>query len=293
MEKGNILAKLVEEDFGLRWNGGKWARSVEHDSLIVNMESGWFFWNSEGIAGTTKDYLQKVRKLSKDQTRQLLYNTNGGTPLVRETGGVPYVPYEKLIEMLWINGKKDRDYWYDRTLTDTTIDRFRLGFFKGWFTIPLYADGRFINFQCRRDKPEKRIRPWYKGAKTVLFNEDILKFTDTVYITEGLVDAILLAQHDIPSVSKNNGAEYFDNGWFYKFLNVKNIYYIADNDKAGINGAKKVCAVLGKEKVKVFRFKDKSERYDTGDWFKEGNSKEEFLDRVNNESVYGFQEGDF
>lgn len=291
--KGSVLAKFVEQDFGLRWNGGKWARAVEHDSLIVDMEKGLFFWNSEGIAGTAKDYLIKVRKMSKDAARQLLYNTEGGTPLVRETGGVPCVPYEALVDALWMNGKNERTYWYDRTLTDSTIDRFRLGYFEGWYTIPLYKDGRFYNFQCRRDLPEKKIRPWYKGMKTVLFNEDILKFTDTVYIPEGLVDAIVLSQWGIPAVSKNNGAEYFDDKWYYKFLNIKNIYYIADNDKAGIIGAKKACAVLGKERVKVFRFKDKQEKYDTGDFFKDGGTGKEFIELVNNGAVYGYMEGDF
>ncbi len=72
--------------------------------------------------------------------------------------GVPSVPYEKLVEILWREGKNEREYWYKRTLKDTTIDRWRLGYFDGWYLIPLYLDGIFINFQCRRDEPEKRIK---------------------------------------------------------------------------------------------------------------------------------------
>jgi DNA primase len=293
MESKGLVATLVEQDFGLKWNGGRWARSLEHDSLVIDTEKDLFFWNSENKFGDALDYLIFIRKYSEKQAKEYLKSIHIGISPVAAVE-VPYVPYEKLVEILWVNGKSIRDYWYERTLTDNTIDRYRLGFFNGWFTIPLYSNNQFINFQCRRDKPEKRIKLWYKDTHftPVLFNEDVLKFTNTVFVPEGLVDCILLSQHGIPSVTKASGASYFNPEWVSKFKNIKEIYYIADNDIAGIKGAKKTAQVLGLDKVKIFRFKDKKEKYDTGDYFKEGGNPEEFVKLVKENSVYGFQEGD-
>lgn len=104
-----------------------------------------------------------------------------------------YTPYEKLVDFLWLNGKSDRTYWYHRCLEDSTIDRFRLGYFEGWYTLPIYYSGSLYNIQCRRDLPERKMKAWYGGKRPSLINSDILKIVRKVYITEGPVDAILLS----------------------------------------------------------------------------------------------------
>ena len=77
-------------------------------------------------------------------------------------------------------------------LVDSTIDRYRLGFHDGWYLIPLYEDGLFLNFQKRRDDPNKRINYWYNSSHPVILNAEILEFVDYIYITEGTVDSLYL-----------------------------------------------------------------------------------------------------
>lgn len=287
----SILANLVSEDFGFT-SSGKWGRSVVHDSLVVNLERDIFFWNSENKFGNAIDYLIKVRGLSKRDALKLIVNTT--KKIIIKTEDVQnYSPYEELVNILWENGKSNREYWYTRTLTDETIDKFKLGFYQDWFTIPIYRDEHFINFQCRRDNPEKRIINWYKGSHPSLINSEILKFVNKVYLVEGAVDPIVLSQNGIPAVSHNSGNMGFQNEWFKYFCNQKEIIYIADNDKAGIEGAIKVTKILGEDRTKVFRFKDKKQGYDSGDWFKDGGDGKVFMDIVNSGAVMGYCTGDF
>src|SRR5690606_9422114 len=114
----------------------------------------------------------------------------------------------KLVEVFWHNGKLEgnRDYWYHRGFTDQTIDRFQLGWYDGWSTLPIFMDGAFRNFQIRRDIPEKRIKNWYSGVGPLLFNSDILKVSSEVVITEGPTSAIRLVQEGIPCLSHTGGA---------------------------------------------------------------------------------------
>ena len=60
-------------------------------------------------------------------------------------------PYEKLGNSTWMNGKHHRTYWYNRLLTDDTIDRFQLGYFNGWNTIPVFESGQLVQIQKRKE----------------------------------------------------------------------------------------------------------------------------------------------
>ncbi len=167
-----------------------------------------------------------------------------------------------------------------------------MGYYDKWFTIPIYKDGNFVNFQKRREKtPEDKKKPicyWYKSGEVYLFNEGILPFCKTVYITEGLVDSILLNQNGLQSVSAT-GVNTWKNEWFNKFSKIETIYYFADNDKAGLIGARNVANSLGIYRVKIVTFDDKFEKYDVGDFFREYNSKEAFIEWINTHSHYLFE----
>ena len=287
--KRAILPKLVEEDFGYSVRGnGRWGKGIKHDSLVVDEQNDTFFWNSEGIYGGPLEYLTKVRHLPLDTAREFL-NLNGGFLPARAVPVEKEQPYDKLVEFLNANGRKERDYWYRRCLVDETIDRFSLGYIDGWYTIPFYNNDSLMNIQCRRDKPSKMIKSWYRGHKPYLFNLDILEFVNTVVITEGPVDAILLGQLGIPAVSHNGGAEYWSNIWMNAFKKQKEVIYIADNDKPGLSAAKKVSKSLGEYKVKIYIFKDKPEKFDTVDFFREGGSLEEFKERIATDSKHLFE----
>lgn len=186
-----ILQKLVEEDFGISGRG-KWLHSEEHDSLVINSEDDKFFWNSTGQRGSPFDYLVNVRGMTKQEAKEFLKNIVGGFSNNSEQQ-TQVVAYDKLEDVFWVNGKDKRDYWYKRCLTDDTIDRKKLGFFNGYNIVPIHKSGDLANFQMRRDEPDKRIFYYYKTGEIYLYNESMLPYCkDTVFITEGLVDAILL-----------------------------------------------------------------------------------------------------
>ncbi len=282
-----ILQDLIEQDFGLEGRN-RWRHSTEHDSLVLDCEKDFFFWNSEGIRGNVLDYLVKVRGMEKSQAQNFLKNSVGAFKENLEISNQS-VPYDKLVDTFWVNGLDNRDYWYKRCLKDETIDRRQLGYYNEWYTIPLYDDGEFVNFQLRRDEPKKTITQWYRRGKALpLYNEGILPYVDKVYITESATDAILLNQEGFPCVSPN-GSGTWQESWFPKFSNVKSIIYLSDNDKPGLRGASLVAKSLGMWRVKIVTFEGKEEKYDSGQFFQEGGTKESFQEWIDNNSHYLFE----
>ncbi len=293
-----LLQILVEEDSGYVKEGRNWGRSEKHSSLVVNEEQQKWYWNSEQIGGGVLEYLIRVRGLNKKAAKEVM-DTRGriinGSIFDEIKSPTFQKPYEKLVETFWSLGKRNREYWYDRKLTDKTIDRYRLGYYNGWNLIPLYIGENFVNFQCRRDFPEKRIKMWYKLEewKPVLLNPEILQIVDTVFITEGPVDAILLNQEGIPAVSHTGGSGYWGVDWFLHFNRVSTIYYIMDNDRPGEWAGDKVAKSLGLYRTFLYKFdKNKKKGYDVGDYFKEGGTAKEFKETVERDSQLLFEIGE-
>lgn len=289
-----LLQSLVEQDYGYEAGTGRWGRSKKHDSLVINEDKQTWFWNSMGLRGNVLDYLIKVRGMSFKSAKKYLKEvgyvvSNSVYNSVGIENDIEQPPYEKLVELFHVGGADNREYWYNRCLTDKTIDRFKLGFFDGWYLIPLFDDdGRFVNFQCRREFPEKRIKQWYKHTKPILFNSEILQFVSTIYITEGTVDAILLNQLGFPAISQN-GTNIWMQEWFEKFMNVKNIIYIEDNDKAGRIASKLVSRSLGLERVKILSYNDMPDKYDTVDFFRNGGSIDDFRNLIESSTKYIYE----
>jgi len=283
------VSDLVEEDFGITGND-RWMRSEVHSSLVVDDEKDIFFFNARGISGNALTYLIKVRGLDVRSAQELLKHPTAGNPTDTGDTGLQ-VKFEKLVDLFHGAGRADRRYWYDRKLTDSTIDRFRLGNFDGWNLIPIYDKGLFCNFQCRRDKPNKRIRFWYKDDDfvPVLFNKEVLPFVDSIYITEGMVDCILLNQLGLPSVCSTNGALSWNPGWIQHFTKMKSIVYIADNDPAGVTGAYLVAKSIGLYKVKILRFKEKALKYGALNFFLEDGTVEQLKEIIEERCTYGFE----
>lgn len=282
----NLLQTLVADDFGYKHEGSHWGRAIAHSSLVINESTQRWHWNSEGTYGGVIDYLVKVRGMSQMDAERLSRGTSPHIQLSAGKDSAPVTQYDKLVDLLWSAGKNHRDYWYKRLLTDSTIDRFRLGYYEGWYTVPIYFNSRFLNFQIRRDEPEKTITQWYKGVDKVVFNSDILRLVSTLYLTEGTVDSILLQQYGIPSAAINGVG--WEQRWFHLFSNIDTIFYIADNDRAGMEAAKRVCNGLGVYRVKVVTL-GRSNKYDTVDFFRDGGRLDDFLNICNTKSKYLFE----
>ncbi len=291
-----LLQILVEEDSGYVKEGRNWGRSDTHSSLVVNEEKQVWYWNSEQIGGGVLEYLIKVRGLTKKSAIEVM-NMRGkiiGGSILENQKAVYGHAYEKMVDAFWSLGKAHRDYWYARKLTDKTIDRNRLGFIDGWYTIPLYVGDRFVNFQCRRDLPDKRIKMWYKleNWKPIMLNPELLQLVDKIYVTEGPTDAILLNQEGIPAVSHTGGSGYWNPEWNVLFNRVETIYYIADNDKPGIRASERIAKSLGLYRTYIYRFEDKDKGYDTGDFFKEGGNAKDYKALIESESKLLFEIGE-
>ena len=276
-----LLEKVISLDYKIKGNGPRWRTTEEHSSLVLDLELQVWFWNSKELVGNPTEWFTKVKNISLDEAKRIIKDLQYvQTDLHPTQKGEVSTPNEKLIDIFWKYGQTDKGYWYRRCLNDSTIDRFRLGKYDGYWMLPVYMDGNFRNFQMRTDIPEKRIKNWYRGIGPLLFNSDILPLVDYVYLTEGPVDAILLTQFGFPAVSHTGGANGWNNSWFKFFAKQKTIYYVADNDNVGIKAAKMVSKSLGENRVKIITFEDKTDKYDFVDFIRDGYTIEEFKEKV-------------
>jgi hypothetical protein len=282
-----LLEKVIGLDYTIAGNGDRWKFTEEHSSLVLDLQEQRWFWNSKDLRGNPLDYLIVVKGMPEKQALTMINDLTyiSGTNLAFPGKNEAVVQNEKLVDVFWNNGLKDRDYWYRRGLTDKTIDTYKLGKYDGFWTLPVYMEGKFMNFQCRTDIPEKKIRPWYRGVGPLLFNSSILPFVSSVFITEGPVDAILLNQCGFPALSHTGGASGWDNTWFPLFKRQKEIFYVADNDLAGYSAVKKIAKSLGEYRVKIVSFIDYPLRYDPVKFFLDGGTVEKFRELVSKASL--------
>lgn len=288
----NLLEKWVDDDFGILSSTARWSKAESHDSLVVDKKRNIFYWNSQNISGGPLDYLMKVRGLPFKEATAFLKQFGQNETIgytIREFDKKDVIVYPKLVNTFWENGKNNRDYWYARTFTDETINRFQLGYNNEWFMLPLFMDNALRNFQMRRDSPNKQIKNWYKGVGPVLFSDEQLKYTTEVYLTEGPTDAIILSQHGLPAVSQTGGSENWADEWFPYFITQKTIYITYDNDSAGEKGARVVAKKLGIFRCRIYTFKGMDIGYDPVDFFKDGGTVSQFKDLIEEKSKYIFE----
>lgn len=288
----SLLERLIEEDYGFVENGSNWGRAEEHDSLVVDRKKQVFYWNSNEVSGDAFIYLTKVRKWSYSDAKEFLKQqlVFKGTFVTEIAKGEEVVVYPKLVEIFHSNiWDQDRTYFHSRTITDETISRWNLGYHNGFYTIPIYQDGVFKQFQLRRDNP-KTIRNYYKGIGPLLFNSDLMKLTNKIVFVEAPTSCIVLNQNGIPSVSMNTGAEGFLEEWYPYFIHQREIFILFDNDPAGIKGGIRTAKILGLNRCRLYNFEEfEVKGYDANDFFKDNHTKEEFNEILNTKTRYAFE----
>lgn len=280
---GQLLYNLIKEDYGIEGNG-RWYRAKKHDSLVLDKKEGLFYWNSRGLYGTLEEYLKFVRGVDKVPE----WAKTTPVSVEREEDVADVVVHSKLKDVFYNNGLSKREYWYNRLLSDKTIDRFKLGWYNDWYTIPVERNDQLLDIQLRREKPEKQIKTWYRGVGPLLFNSDVLDVINTVIFTEGIVDAILLAQYGLPAISKTTGASAWKNEWFRYFTKTRLIYLVYDNDDAGRLGVKRMAEMIGSYRCLAYTFDDFDDKYDVIDYFRDGNTVDEFKKLVFQNAHYVF-----
>lgn len=290
----STLETLISEDFTLTNQNNRFSKTQQHSSLVLDREKNIFYWNSKNIIGNALTYLIQVRGYTLYQATALLREYGSDIPLypfatdIEEKKTPECVAYSPLVDIFYEYGKQyNGDYWHiKRGYTDETIEKFKLGFTGDWYTIPIFENGKFVNFQARKDNP-KIIKHWYKGVGPHSFNFSILKLTNWVVITEGPVDAIMLRQNDVPAVSQTGGSGYWNRDWNPLFAHKKRIYIVYDNDDAGKFHAQKVAQQWGR--AKYYNFDGYADKYDITDYYKDGGSTKMFLELLEEKSRYGNQ----
>lgn len=173
-----------------------------------------------------------------------------------------------------------REYLNGRGFTDETIDQFSLGYAGGGLREHLMSVKGFPGELCvkagvlmegengtLRDRFYKRVLfPNFRRGRVVnisgrtlddsepkylhlpgrlehLFNEDVLLEHKTVFIAEGAVDCITLAQSGYPVVAVL-GANNFKPEDAVKFSHSEEVFICLDGDKAGREGAVKIAGLL-------------------------------------------------
>lgn len=134
-----------------------------------------------------------------------------------------------------------------RGFTRETIVSWHIGFDGQRYTIPVRnANDEIINVRKYKlnagAAADKMINIPGHGSAAV-FGLSILRKNDTVVITEGETDCILLNQIGIPAVTHTAGASTFRPQWGPLFAD-KHVYICYDQDKAGKDGARKVKKIL-------------------------------------------------
>jgi DNA primase len=119
-----------------------------------------------------------------------------------------------------------------------------------------------------------------------------LKYTTEVFLTEGPTDAIVLSQNGLPAVSQTGGSENWTDDWFPYFITQKRIYIVYDNDDAGKKGAVATAKKLGIFKCRLYNFDGMDKGYDPVDFFKDGGTKEQFVNLITEQAKYTFELGE-
>lgn len=158
-------------------------------------------------------------------------------------------------------------------------DRDNLIFFKHPIVIPYLRAGRVVYLQGRViEKPvgnEARYQ-FLSGVPIVLFNADILqklKTNQMVYLTEGALDCMTLAQQGLASVSLGS-ANTFKREWAREFRRFEVSFYF-DNDKAGFKAAEDMAEIFTQAGVPSYRKFVKEGYKDINEYFAKRFDEEE------------------
>jgi len=242
---------------------GRYLRTLEHDSLVIDTERNTFYWNSFGYGGDVYTFLTKVLGIKH------LAATFMATPATDFSPPEDEELKQDLHLTFWNFGKAKRDFWYKRGFTDTEIDLYKLGYFAGVYTLPFVMNG-YLNAIILRGK-DKFISE-INGSRKSLFGYDELK-TKNILLVESPLDVPLLRRFGYEAISYTYGANAWDKSWNALFYDY-NVTIIPDNDSAGKNILKKISFY-----AKIVRWpKNTPKGFDIGKLY--FNNKEKFVANI-------------
>lgn len=123
-----------------------------------------------------------------------------------------------------------------------------------------FRNGELVNTKYRDSEKNFRM---HKNAELILYNLDGIYGQETIYITEGEPDALVMIQAGFKSTcsvpngahKNNNNLEYLDNCW-EAFGNAKQVYIMTDGDDPGNKLADELARRIGVERCLRVTFGD-------------------------------------
>lgn len=177
----------------------------------------------------------------------------------------------------WLNGRR---------ITDKVIDEFSLSF-EDCLVIPVHdTDGAFLFNKFRRDPFIESPGPkyWYSKSGTVqLYAAHKALQHDTIVITEGELDCLVLWSLNIPAVTSTGGAMSFRENWGPLFEN-KTVYICLDNDLAGAQGTVRILKFIPHAKVVIIP--DTARAKDVTDYVSHGKDFRALMDTAKAYQTY-------
>lgn len=262
------------------WNcmKGNHGGSIHALAADLKAERGWDI-RSAAMKGKHAD------PSYREETAQRLKNGPEGRPLPSRD------EIAALTERLLASPEALAELTSRRGFTRETIIKWDLGYDGQRYTIPVRgADGEIVNVRrykldAKRAQDKMLNLPGHGSA--AIFGLSILEKHDTVVITEGETDCILLNQFGIPAVTHTAGASTFRPQWGPLFTD-KTVFVCYDVDDAGRKGAAKVQSILQTYAKAVFKLElpltDKGA--DVTDYLhKEGYTSEDFLSLMDSASA--------
>lgn len=134
-----------------------------------------------------------------------------------------------------------------------------------------FREGQLINIKYRDSDKNFRM---HKDAELILYNLDGITNQETIYITEGECDALVMIQAGFKSTcsvpngasKNNNNLEYLDNCW-KAFDRATSVYIMTDTDEPGNKLADELARRIGVERcfrVRFGEFKDVNDALNGG-----------------------------
>jgi DNA primase len=284
------LITLIESDLGPGKHSGHWVQfrcPFGHDDKTPSLaakngdgkRSAFFKCFSCGESGSAIDWLMKYRNMTMTQVLELVKgNTVSFTPRPQyehepisttppeEWEASAYEVMRKCEHALWNTAAGERALkWLtgpERLLTEGNIKNWNLGFSEGiqvgalkvayGIIIPCYESGVISYIKIRRPvgKP-KYIK--VAGSQPGLFGADTMYHTNTVYVTEGEFDAMMLFHHinkaniNAGVVTAGSATDSIDPvRWARHFLTCQRIIAIYDMDEAGQKGYERLAMLSTK-----------------------------------------------
>jgi hypothetical protein len=214
----------IEEAVNLRFTvigNGRYKRTKEHDSLVLDTYKNTFYWNSRGFGGDVATFLTKILNVSYKTAS--LYAEPAKDYELKKADINP-----KLVDLFWTFGKNNRDFWYERGFNDEVIDLYKLGFFGDTYTLPFIM---FDKVKAIILRGKNKFISEIAGSTKSLFGLDNVE-SKNILLVESPLDVPLLKRFGYDAISYTYGANAWDNSWD-SILQDYNVTVIPDNDSAG------------------------------------------------------------